>query len=222
VNVLADEGGREELQRLGARSVPVVASGGRFVFAQVLRDVALFLGLEEDPGPLLSPAALARRYERVLETALRLVRQMPDSRLDDLLPNRPRSYRTLMHHIFQIGAAFLDAEETGASLTHEALVAPPPPELETSATIADFGKGVRTRFASWWRRAAEEDFGAPMEAYFGKTSRHEVLERTVWHTAQHGRQLASLLERAGIAPDRPLGPADLAGLPLTQKIWDEE
>jgi DinB superfamily len=207
--------------RLGARSVPVVARGERFVFAQVIRDVSLFLGLEEENGPLLSPGALAARYDRVLETALRLVRQMPDERLGEVLPNRPRSYRQLMHHAFQIGAAFLDAEKRGVGLTHEALTAPPPPELDTSAAIADFGEDVRARFLSWWQRAETEDFRAPMQTYFGDASRHAVLERTVWHSAQHVRQLASLLERAGIAPDRPLDPDDIAGLPLTEKIWDE-
>jgi hypothetical protein len=39
--------------------------------------------------------------------------------------------------------------------------------------------------------------------------------------AQHTRQLASLLEQAGIVPDRPLSGADLRGLPLTDRIWDE-
>jgi hypothetical protein len=30
-----------------------------------------------------------------------------------------------------------------------------------------------------------------------------------------------LLEQAGIPPDRPLTAADMNGLPLTEKIWDE-
>ena len=56
-----------------------------------------------------------------------------------------------------------------------------------------------------------------MPTYFGETSRHEMFERTVWHSTQHTRQIASLLEQAGIAPDRPLGPNDIRGLPLTDK-----
>jgi hypothetical protein len=32
----------------------------------------------------------------------------------------------------------------------------------------------------------------------------------------------ALLEIAGIAPDRPLGPTELDGLPLPEKIWDSE
>ena len=218
---MADEGGLDELRRLGARSVPVVSRGDRFVFAQVIRDVVEFLELDETTGPALSPAELCARYDHVLATAIRLVRQMPDDRLEHQLPNRPRSYRMLMHHIFQIPTAYLDMEEQGGTLVYASLVVPPPSEMRTSAATADFGAGVRARLNAWWPRAANEDFHRPVPTYFGETSRHEMFERTVWHSAQHTRQIASLLEQAGIAPDRPLGPADIRGLPLTDKIWDD-
>lgn len=219
--MLEDAGGLEELRRLGARSVPVVARGDRFVFAQVIKDVIEFLGLPGDGGPQLSPAELQARYDRILETAIRLARQMPDDRLETMLPHRPRSWRVLMHHVFQIPNAFLDAQETGERLAYERLVAPPPDGMATSAAIAGFGETVRARFEAWWRGAAGSDFSAPVETYFGTTSRHEMLERTVWHSTQHARQLASLLEQSGIAPDRPLTRDDIRGLPLTDKVWDE-
>ena len=102
---MADPGGFDELARLGARSVPVVARGDRFVFAQVIGDVVAFLGLGERRGPVLSPDELAARCDHVLGTAVRLIRQMPDDRLETQLPNRPRSWRSLMHHVFQLAAA---------------------------------------------------------------------------------------------------------------------
>ena len=218
--MLADEGGLEELRRLGARSVPVVSRGDRFVFAQVISDVVEFLGIDEETGPALSPAELHARYDHVLETAIRLVRQMPDDRLGEQLPHRPRSYRMLMHHIFQIPTAYLDTEDTGATLTYESLVVPPPTEMRTSAAIAAFGESVQARFNAWWDRVRDEDFARPVPTYFGETSRHEMFERTVWHSTQHTRQIAALLEQTGGAPDRPLGPDDIRGLPLTDKIWD--
>jgi hypothetical protein len=218
---LADEVGLDELRRLGARSVPVVSRGDRFVFAQVIRDVVEFLGLDEHTGPVLSPTELHTRYDHVLQIAVRLVRQMPDDKLDVQLPNRPRPYRMLMHHIFQIPTAYLDMEEEGGTLTYESLVVPPPAEMRTSAAVAAFGESVRARLNGWWERVANEDFGRLVQTYFGETSRHEMFERTVWHSTQHTRQIASLLDQVGIRPDRPLGPDDIRGLPLTDKIWDE-
>jgi hypothetical protein len=80
-----------------------------------------FLALDEQTGPVLTPAELHARYDHVLETAIRLVRQIPDDRLEDQLPHRPRSYLMLMHHIFQIPTAYLDTEDTSGTLTYESL-----------------------------------------------------------------------------------------------------
>ena len=209
------------LRALGARSVPVVARDGRFVYAQVMSEVIAFLGLGEAGGPVLAPAALAARADVVLATAARLVRQFPDSALENVLPNRPRSWRVLAHHVFQIPVAFLEMEEKGTRLEYEVMTAAPPEDMRTGASIAAFGEAVRQRFAAWWARTAAADFTQPVETYFGGTSRHEMLERTVWHSAQHVRQLATLLESIGVAPDQPLGAAEIRGLPLTDKVWDE-
>jgi uncharacterized damage-inducible protein DinB len=92
--------------------------------------------------------------------------------------------------------------------------------MRTSAAIADFGDRARRRLNAWWQRVRDDDFARPVPTYFGETSRHEMFERTVWHSTQHTRQIASLLEQAGIAPHGPLGPDDIRGLPLTDKIWD--
>lgn len=209
------------LRALGARSVPVVARDGQFVYAQVIKDVVEFLGLNEATGPVLSPLELGERADLVIGTTARLVRQMPDAALDRQLPNRPRSWRVLMHHVFQIHNAFLDMEETGSTLTYENLVAEPPDAFRTSAAIATFGDAVHARYRGWWARAQHQSFADMVPTYFGPTSRHEMLERTVWHSAQHARQVAALLEQAGVTPDRPLSAIDVRGLPLTDRIWDE-
>ena len=47
------------------------------------------------------------------------------------------------------------------------------------------------------KRTSGEDFEGQVPTYFGGTTRHEMLERTVWHSTQHVRQVASLLEQCG-------------------------
>ena len=49
VNVLED-GGMDKLRALGARSIPIVARDGKFVFAQVIKDVVDFLLAMADAG----------------------------------------------------------------------------------------------------------------------------------------------------------------------------
>lgn len=210
----------EELQRLGARSIPVVSRGDEFVFAQVIKDVVDFLDLEDDSEPQLSPSQLKVRYAHVLETAIRLVESMPDEHLERELPDRPRSWRVLLHHVFQIPVAFLDMEETGVELSYENMVESPPQEMITSSAIASFGEAVSYRFEKWAKGSDGEGFSGQVPTYFGGTTRHEMLERTVWHSTQHVRQVAALLEQVGIEPDQPLTAADIEGLPLTEKVWD--
>lgn len=218
---MADGDGLAELQRLGARSVPIVSRGDKFVFAQVIKDVVDFLGLDDDTAPALSPDELMARYDRILDTALRQTRAMPEDQLANMLPNRPRSWRVLMHHVFQIPISFLDMEDTGEPLSQEVMLAPPPDDMKTTEQIAAFGEKVRARFNAWAESARGEDFTGRVPTYFGGTTRHEMLERTVWHSTQHVRQVGSLLEQAGVTTVPPLTKADIQGLPLTEKIWDE-
>jgi hypothetical protein len=208
-----------ELRRLGARSVPVVARGESFVFAQLIGDVVEFLGLDINTGPQLEPAELVRRLDLVLAAAQRYTLQMPPSAMERQLPNRPRSYRVLLHHVFQIPTAFVDAME-GGTLTYENMVAEPPEAMRTPQAIAGFGAEVRRRVALWWAGLAERSGTQPVGTYYGVQPMHEVLERTTWHSAQHVRQIASLLEQLGIQPDGPLTQSELQGLPLPEKLWD--
>ena len=219
VNVAADAGARDELARLGAKSVPVVARGERFVFAQLLDTVAGFLGLDAAGGPELAPAALVERLALILETARRLASQIPEARRDDGLPGRDRTFRELAYHVFQIPEVFL-ACQAGAELTYEALSELPPAHLVSLAAIADYGAELAARVAAWWDSEPDRAGARTLATYFGSQSLHVVLERTVWHSAQHTRQLAMVLESLGIAADRPLAPEALAGLPLPQDVWD--
>jgi hypothetical protein len=83
---------------------------------------------------------------------------------------------------------------------------------------------VRRRFAAWSASAkARVDWSAKADVYYGDVTRHEFLERTTWHSGQHSRQLMWALEdRFQIVPDRPIPPETWAGLPMPEKVWDDE
>ena len=206
---------------MGAKSVPVVARNGAFVFAQLIKDVVDFLDIKEDVGPKLSPQQLVERGASVWDAAIRYCRQMPNSALEKQLPNRPRSYRVLMHHVFQVPRCFLEARSNGDILSYDRLVAPPPDDVVTSDDIANFGETLKADFAAWAIAEGDSLGRDRMATYYGDQPTHEVLERTIWHSTQHVRQVMSLLEREGVDVDRPLGPEAIEGLPLTDKIWDD-
>ncbi len=208
-----------ELRRLGARSVPILSRGDAWVFAQNIGHVVRFLGLNEATGPVLSPDQLIQRLDRFLTTAARIIPQMPDDRLETEVPNRPRTYRVLGHHIFRIPEVFLEVA-AGGRLTYEALAVAPPDDMRTSAAIAAYGGAVRQALIAWWQAKADKSGRDLLDTYYGPQSLHEVLERTTWHAGQHVRQWHMLLGMAGIAPDGPLVDADFDKLPMPSSVWD--
>jgi hypothetical protein len=217
--VLEDAAGLTELRRLGARSVPVLSRGDDFVFAQNIGHVVKFLGLNEATGPVLSPAQLIARLELFLTAAERFIPQMPDNRLATEVPNRPRSYRVLGHHIFRIPEAFLEVA-AGATLAYDSLVAPPPEAMQRTAEIVAYGSAVHHRLVGWWDAKPDKSGRETVQTYYGPQLLHEYLERTTWHSGQHVRQWMMLLRMAGIEPDHPLTDDAFTNLPMPSSVWD--
>lgn len=222
INVHGNAAAMQELRRLGARSVPVVARGGKYVFAQSIGDVIRFLGLDVGPQERLDPEALMRKMDLVLTAAARYVRQIPAAELDKPFRNRNRPIRVLAHHVFRIVEGFLESMQDGKELTYERIMQDMAPSIRTGEDIARYGERVLERAQAWWLGSADRSCERTVDTYFGEQPLHVVLERTVWHPAQHTRQLMLILETLGIRPERPLSAADLAGLPLPEKTWDED
>ena len=219
INVRATPEAMEELASLGAQSVPVVARGGRFVFAQDLGDLARFVGVTLDREPL-PPAELVQRLDLILAATRRYLGQFPAADLAVGLPGRERTILDLGYHIFVIPVAFLDAAG-GAKLTFDYFERTPGPDMRSAARVSAYGQSVRAALQDWWRSADAQHLGT-LETYYGSHATERVLERTAWHAAQHARQLMALLEQRGIAPDGPLGDAELDGLPLPEGVYDDE
>ena len=219
--MLEDAAGRAELQRLGARSIPVLSRGDKFVFAQNIAQVVAFLKLDEKTGPVLSPAQLVERMQRFIDAALVIIPLMPDAKLDTEVPNRPRKYRAVAHHMFRIPEALVEAAG-GAFFSHGLASAVARPEdIANTAGLAAYGRGVREKVADWWQSTADKSAEQTVQTYYGPQKLHDVLERSTWHIAQHDRQWMMLLEMAGIAFERPLADKDFADLPMPKQVWDD-
>ena len=218
--MLQDAAGRAELQRLGARSIPVLSRGDEFVFAQNIAQVVAFLKLDEKTGPVLSPTQLVERLLRFIDASVAIIPLMPDDRLDTEVPNRPRRYRVLAHHMFRIPEAFVEVAAGAFFAQGLPTAVPDARDMECGAALAAYGRRVRARVAEWWGATPDKSAKGAVETYYGTQSLHEVLERATWHIGQHTRQWMMLLEMAGIAFERPLGDADFGDLPMPKQVWD--
>ena len=220
--MLNDAGGRDRLLALGVRNVPVVAKGGAFVFGQNLEDVAEFVGLHGTGHTPLPPEQLITKWINVLRAVQRYVRQIPDERINErVIPNRDRSLRLMGHHVFRIGEAFLEtAVDRVEYAVQLANIPPADGTFMTGEEIARYGDTVITRLQQWWDGLADKSCRQKVQTFFGMQPIHMLYERSTWHSAQHARQLAAVLERFGIEPNGRLTAADLAGLPLPERLWE--
>jgi glutaredoxin len=223
VNVLADKAAFAELAELGIRSVPIVRRGKDWANGQVLKDVARVAGIKWGGAKMLPVPELVSRLVTIQQAAQRLFAQIPDDKLGQQLPNRPRSYAQLAYHIFNIADAFLEHEVQGLPLKEGAYNRVPPPEMKTKEQILDYGRNVLSGIETWWRGPGQTaNFDAKASVYYGNVTLHDYLERTTWHSGQHVRQLMMVLGMLGIAPDRPIGKETFDGLPMPDKVWDDE
>jgi len=223
INVLADRDAFADLARLGIRSVPIIRRGDDWANGQVLRDVARIAGVQWGQTDILPPAELKARLDRFQAAARRYLGQLPDDRLAELLPNRPRSYASLAYHIFSIADAFLDHELHGTRLDENAYNRVPRPGEETKAALLAYGVAVAKRLDAWHAaRGTRTDWNRRANVYYGDQSVHEFFERTTWHCGQHVRQFMMVLDQLGIAPRDRLGADAFAGLPMPEKVWDDE
>ena len=101
----------EQLQELGAQSVPVVSRGQDWVFGQMLKDLAAFLEVDYNPTPELSPQQLIDKLDMVMSAAQRFVAQIPAAQLDEDLRDRKRPIRALCYHIFRLEEACMEVVE---------------------------------------------------------------------------------------------------------------
>ena len=224
VNVLEDKTGFEDLQRFGVKLVPVVAKGDQWANGAVFRDVAKVAGFDYSSHKMLEPQVMANKIKSINYFAREFLDQIPEDKLDTLLPGRPRSYRQLVNHVFNIPDVFLDRVEHNKPYTYEALLSILPKEMKTKSDLMDYGNRVYERFDKWWKRDGDKvDFDQPGNVYYGEVNLHEVLERTGWHSGQHVRQINLLLkEKLSINPKKTLDETIFEGLPMPKNIWDNE
>ena len=206
------------LAHLGVKSVPVISLGEKWIFAQDLKVVAEFCGIEKLPEKL-PPATLVDKLDMVISGAQRFIAQMPPERLNDMLPGRPRPYRDLFYHIFVIPDLFVDAARDGKEITEKGFEKGAP-EGSTVESIVAYGEEVKKRVHDWWDKVEDKNLDFMVPTYYGEHTAHDTLERTTWHAGQHVRQVMFIHGTLGVRTNQPLTDQDFAGLPMPKSVWD--
>jgi glutaredoxin/uncharacterized damage-inducible protein DinB len=220
IDVSARPEAMNDLLAFGVKTVPVVARGGEYVFAQALEDVSRFIG-KEVRFERLPPEELMRKWLHVLRAAQRHARQLPADKLRErATPGRDRSIGTLAYHVYQIPDAFLQAIENGVQNLAAVYDTPLPKEVTGVEHIAAYGDRITRKLDAWWTALPDKSCRQKVKTYYGERPLHELLERCTWHSAQHARQIIAVLERLGIRPQAPLTDADYAGLPMPKGLWE--
>ena len=220
IDVSARPEAMQDLLAFGVKTVPVVARGGEFVFAQALEDVSRFVGARFD-SQRLPPQQLMDKWLAVLRAAQRHALQIPPARMGErAVESRDRSIRDLAYHVYQIPDAFLRAVEDGLEDLTTTYNAPPPADVVSAKDIQQYGESVTARLERWWSRLPDKSCRQTVKTYYGERPLHELLERCTWHSAQHARQMIAVLERVGVEPKGRLSAADYAGLPMPQGLWE--
>ena len=221
VNVLSDSEGRNELRRLGARSIPIVSKGDAFTYAQSIEDVARFVGRMDAVTDRLPPDVLFSKWTKVLSVALAITPLIPDDSFrSPLSPSVPRTYRDLSYHIFQVVDAFLQTVQDG--LEDWTLVANIEPHqlIQNKHDTVKEGKELFEKLQHWWLTLEDKSCRKSLKMFYGEHPMHQFLERSTWHSAQHTRQLIALLSEKGIELPVKLDAEDYAGLPMPKQLWE--
>ena len=204
--------------------VPVVTRGMEWANGQILRDVARVAGIELGEQTMLAPAELARRIDIILTAEQRFFGHMPEEKMQGQVPGRPRSFANLAWHTFNVIDAWLELVVDGEALVLGAYNRNAPKGADSKAAILAYGADVQKRFSAWWQTQGPHlEYDEHADVYYGEQSLHDFFERTTWHAGQHTRQMMMILEDfVGVKPKDPLGPDMWAGLPMPEKVWDDE
>jgi uncharacterized damage-inducible protein DinB len=206
------------MERLGVPRPPGLAVGDRVVHGWNPAGYAALLGVAYRDAARFTPADLAARLDRVLESCQRLVERFDSERLDHVPAERKRTVRDLAFHVYRVALSFIDAVDRN-ELPEAWFEERAPLDLVSGADVARYAALVRGRIAGWFEGAGGDEFRRTVMTYYGPQAADELLERTVWHAGQHLRQLYVLAERLGVVPPAPLPVEALRGLPLPEAIW---
>src|SRR6185437_2987767 len=110
--------------------------------------------------------------------------------------DRERPVRDLSSHVFQIAEGFLQTAATGLAVTR-AFQNSPRAEIVTRADLVTYVDRIVDRYSAWLGSGGPDTIPDRLPTYYGEQRAYAVVERAVWHSAQHARQIDAIAAGVG-------------------------
>jgi glutaredoxin len=217
INVMEREGAMEEVMAAGLMSIPVVRKNGKYIYAQSLDDVAALVGIRRNHKRLPNHVLLDR-WDPILTISRKIIAQFSDEDLEvNAIPNRKRSIKRLAVHIFQIVIAFRRQIEDGVKEI-KPIQGYMDPSIVTKVDVLAFAEKTQDGLTTWLASGGRTAIPPRLSTYYGEQDSGQVIERAVWHCAQHMRQL-DVVAVGRLGAEFVAHPEIYEGLPLPARIW---
>lgn len=215
-----DPAARAELAALGLTTLPVTVVGDQVIVGFDRPRLAAAVGGDRTEGPAPDAAWLLERYQRVFGGFSRAARQVPDDRLDWKSPERDRTLRMFLFHVYDRPDLMLRGLTTGVYRYEDVLEGYERAEAcRTTAALVDGGDELLDRVCAFLRTATPEALAQPIDSYQGVLPIGDLLLLGLGHAAHHLRQLYHYFGLLGITPDAPLTDRDYEGIPLPKAVF---
>lgn len=216
VNVLDRPDAMKEIEAAGLRSIPVVRRGSQYIYAQSVDDIAELLGVSS-PRVRLTQSDLLARWNDILEAGESIVMQFSEDVLRRrVIAARPGTVADLSAHAFQVVESFLRQVEDD-SIDARAIYLAVREDIESRRDLLSYIRATREQYRSFMHRASERALPSRLRTHYGDQPVRVVLERGVWHSAQHVRQLDVV--SAGMGAELSVDQHLLEGLPMPKRLW---
>ena len=220
INVVEKPEAVEELAARGIRGAPVLSRGDRYAYCQSLAVVNEFLGITEELPTRLAPDIFPK-WLRLLNLAIGYIETCSQEELlADVIKERERPVGELSYHAFQIAESFLHCMKTGEREWFVRSSGPVKMDVALDKTrLLAFARQIAAELERYWNGGKTEFKDVVSEFEGGLKSTLEFLDRSSWHSAQHIRQVASVLERDGVKLTPAWSEDFVAGLGVPKSLW---
>jgi glutaredoxin len=218
LNILEHPDALAEVAAAGIRGAPAVRKGDKIIHAQSLDDLAAFFGRSR-PDQRLPREVLVARWDTLQDKVREVIASFPESELEGhTLVGPHANVLELAEHAYQIVESFLRLIEDD-TIDARAIYLRPDKSMRSMAGLLAYADRIRTEYGAWLEGGGPSSIPARLNTHYGNQPADVVLERYVWHMAQHVRQLDHLAAGEDEGGPRHIPAALYEGLPLPKGLW---